>query len=256
MEVFEVILLAIVQAVTEFVPVSSSGHLIAAAEGLEIEKNLGLDVLLHFGTLIAMISYFYKDIIELLKNLSSKNKLLRNIILTTIPAVIFGLLFSDFLEGDARQFGVVIFMLAAVGLLMIFSERLLKSSKQDGESITPSKAWQIGLAQSIALIPGTSRSGITMLAAKQSGMNNREAARYAFLVGVPVIFGATVRVLFDADTQDYIADYPFNTMLGVLIAATLGYLVLRVLIEYVSHNGLVVFGYYRLALAAVLFIMW
>ena len=255
MEMFEVIILAIIQAVTEFVPVSSSGHLIAASDGLNIESTLGLDVMLHFGTLVALVVYFWSDLIELLTKARSNYKLIRNIILTTIPAAFFGALFNDMLEDDARKIEIVIFMLVSVGLIMIFSDRWVKAGKHKAEKLNSSQAWMIGLGQSLALIPGTSRSGITMLASRKAGLSNKQAARYSFLVGIPIIFGATVKVIFEPETQDYIADYPLNTFVGVMVAATVGLLVLPRLIAYLSTKGLVVFGWYRLALAGVLFII-
>ena len=253
-----IIILAIIQALTEFIPVSSSGHLIAAEELTALESSLALDVSLHFGTLLALLVYFAPRISSILKDLKGNKPLIINLILTSIPAAVLGFFLRDVFENDTRTLGVVIVMMATVGFIMLFSETAFKVDKKIKkiEQISPRNAYIIGLGQALALIPGTSRSGITMLTGKQVGLSNKLAAEYAFLAGVPVIAGATLNVLLDSDTNAVLQDDPARVIVGVLVAAIVGLFALRFLIQYLSDKGLRVFGWYRLALAAVLFIIW
>ena len=253
-----VIILAIIQALTEFIPVSSSGHLIAAEELTSLTSSLALDVALHFGTLLALLVYFGPRIKSILTDLKGNQGLLINLVLTSIPAAALGFFLEDVFAEDARALGVVIVMMATVGFIMLFSETAFKVNKRIKkiEQIKPSSAFIIGLGQALALIPGTSRSGITMLAGKQTGLSNKLAAEYAFLAGIPVIAGATLKVFVDPDTNAVLQDEPLRVLVGVVVAAVVGLFALRFLIQYLSEKGLRVFGWYRLALAAVLFVIW
>lgn len=252
-----VIILAIIQAITEFLPVSSSGHLLAVQEVTNVEGSLVLDVALHFGTLLALIVYFWPRLSQLIIHpLKGDNpSVIRNLILTSIPAALAGFLFADFFEEDARALGVVIVMLATVGLIMIYADTLFakKGSRSKVESILPQEAWLIGLGQALALIPGTSRSGVTMLSARALGMSNKLAAEYAFLAGIPIIAGASLKVLLENKTA--VADEIGTITVGVLVSAIVGYAVLNFLIKFVAERGLALFGWYRLALASLLFII-
>jgi undecaprenyl-diphosphatase len=258
MNLIEVIILALTQAVTEFVPVSSSGHLIAIQETGGFEGSLGLDVMLHFGTLLALVVYFWSDLVNIIKNLFSQgsNNLLIRLVISTIPAIVIGFIFEDVFTDDVRNIGVVTLMLFVVGLIMIVSDRVFSASKMHESEMTKTEALFIGFGQALALIPGTSRSGITMIAARSQGFSNKASAHYAFLMGIPVIFGATVRVLTKSETQSYISDNMLNTFIGVAISAIVGWFVLRLLLPFVAKRGLAIFGWYRLALASLLFIIW
>ena len=253
----EVVILAIIQALTEFVPVSSSGHLLAASELTSLESSLALDVALHFGTLLAIALFFFKRIYAMCKQPQAHKGLIVNIILTSVPAALFGFFFGDFIEDDARNLWVVICMLVIVGLLMIVGDQFFgRTDKQHTDAITRKDALIIGFAQALALIPGTSRSGITMLVGRSRGMNNAMAAEYAFLAGIPVIAGATLKIALENDTQQVLQNQLPETLVGVAVAFSVGWVALKVLISYLSHKGLAVFGYYRLVLAALLFIIW
>jgi undecaprenyl-diphosphatase len=253
-----IIILAIIQALTEFIPVSSSGHLLLAERLTSLTSSLAVDVALHFGTLLALLVYFFPRLKAMLFEMQKNKDLIRNLIITSIPAVIVGLLFEDFFSGDARQLGVVIIMLALVGSIMVVSESIFSvdSHLKSVNSISKAQALVIGVGQSLSLIPGTSRSGITMLAAKSRGLSNKLAAEYSFLAGIPIIFGATLKVVLDPDTQQVIQNDLGNVIVGVLVAFGVGLAVLNFLIGYVGRRGLALFGWYRLALASILFIIW
>lgn len=254
-----IIILAIIQALTEFIPVSSSGHLLVAEELTSLSSSLSLDVALHFGTLLALLVYFAPRLRDIIGDLKASKKLIVNLILTSVPAAVIGFFFEDIFMQDARTLGVVIVMMATVGFMMLFSESpVFKVNKRIKkiEQIKPVNAYAIGLGQALALIPGTSRSGITMLAAKKTGLGNKLAAEYSFLAGIPVIAGASLKVFLDPDMNSVLFDDFWKVLVGVLVAFIVGLFALRFLIRYLSSNGLRAFGWYRLALAVVLFIIW
>ncbi len=253
-----IIILAIIQALTEFIPVSSSGHLIIAEKLTPLTSSLELDVALHFGTLLALLVYFFPRLKDLVLHWKKNQRLIINLIITSIPAAAMGFLFDDIFKEDARSLGVVIIMMATVGFIMLFSETAFKVNTRirSIDKLRHAHAFFIGLGQALALIPGTSRSGITMLAAKQVGLSNKLAAEYAFLAGIPVIAGASLKVFIDPETGDALRAEPVKVIVGVAVACIVGLFALRFLIKYLADNGLRVFGWYRLALAAILFVIW
>ena len=190
------------------------------------------------------------------KNLKHKKEsnLIINLAISTVPAVIVGYVFSDFIEDDVRRLGIVAFMLALVGILFIISDSYLKG-KDSIHKVTRRSALIIGLGQVLALIPGTSRSGITILSAKARGLSSQAAAEYAFLMGIPVIFGATLAVLADSEARDYLSSNLGETIVGVFVAAAVGFLAIDFMLKYLKNHGLAVFGYYRIGLSLVLLLI-
>ncbi len=257
MTIIETIILALIQAFTEFIPVSSSGHLLAAETVFSLGSSLALDVILHAGTLIALVVYFRATIIDLVRQITKGDvsSVATNIVISTIPAALAGFLLGDVIETEARVLWVVIVMLVTVGVVMIYSDRLFKQTNRTLDDMTTRQAAMIGLGQAVALIPGTSRSGITMLSAKAQGLSNKRAAEYSFLIGIPIIFGATVKVLLESETRTYVSDNVLSVAAGVVVAAVVGYVVLSYLLQFVAKHGLRFFGWYRLGLALILFII-
>lgn len=255
MALFSLIVLAIVQGITEFLPISSSGHLIIVDEISTINSNLAIDVMLHMGTLLAILIYYREQVVGMAEKAIKleESKLLKNIVISSIPAVAAVLLLGDALESDARTIGVVMFMLFAIGLIMLFEKRILpKNATKKLEDLTPKDALGIGFAQSIALIPGSSRSGTSIIGGRLAGLSNRDAADYAFLIGIPVIFGAGVKILFDSSTQSLIRDYPLDLLLGVVVTAIVGLAAIHLVLGIIKKYGLKWFGAYRIALALIL----
>ncbi len=264
MILIEILILAVTQALTEFLPVSSSGHLLALDEVAGIDSSLAIDVMLHVGTLLALVIYFWPKLFEIAKNVLSGRdyKLFTLLVISTIPAAVVGFLFNDFFSEDVRHVEVVIVMLVLVGLLFIASDRLFppKFPQKKGKEIKLSQiskktALIVGVAQAAALIPGTSRSGITILAGRSQGLDNRNAAEYSFLIGVPVIFGASVQTLLDDEARAAVTDDLALTVVGILTAAIVGLGVVHWLLKYLKSHGLAIFGYYRIALALVLLLL-
>jgi len=257
MQILEVIILAIVQALTEFLPVSSSGHLILTQELFDIQSSIGVDVMLHFGTFIALAVYFWTDLIKIAHDILTKHssRLGLLLIVATLPAVIIGGLFSGMIEESLRSTSIVVTMLFIVGVCMILEKRLKTNKKLDLEKLSYKQVMFIGVAQVLAFVPGTSRSGITMLAGRSCGLNINQAARFSFLMGIPVIFGATLSVLARTESRNYIQDNLLATVVGVIVSAVLGWFAIAILLKVVRKWGLAPFGWYRVVLSLMLVIL-
>jgi undecaprenyl-diphosphatase len=254
----QVVVLAIVQGLTEFLPISSSGHLVLvpAAFGWA-DQGLAFDVAVHFGSLAAVLVFFRRDIGALLRGgmrllaadmTSVESRMAFGIALGTIPAALVGLFLAGWIEQNLRSPDVIVFTLSGYAVLMILADRLGRRNRGIS-SVGIRDALFIGCAQALALVPGTSRSGITITAAMALGFERTDAARFSFLLAVPVILLATgfefVGLL--GTTVDWL-------QLGVaaLISAVVAYLSIDFFMRFVSRIGLLPFALYRLILAAVI----
>lgn len=191
------IIIAIVQGLTEWLPVSSSGHLVLAQRILGFSGDLAFDVALHFGTLMAVFVYFGRDIMDIIEELiklkfkSENSKLGIFIILATIPAGLAGFLFRDIFEQAFSSLWVVAFGFAITGMfLLVVSFANVKKAKLDSK-----KALTVGLAQVFSILPGISRSGTTIGTGILSGLDEKSAIKFSFLMSIPIIFGANVLVI-------------------------------------------------------------
>ena len=251
----EAIILGIIQGLTEFLPVSSSAHLILFPwffkwEG--IVNTLSFDVALHFGTLMALLVYFRKDWIELLKGIPRKDGMIWKIALGSIPAAVVGLSFRDLIAHNRSPL-LIAFTLCLVSVFMIFSEKNYAKTERAGmESIGFASAFFIGIAQAFALIPGVSRSGITIVAGLTKGLRRADAARFSFLLGTPVVAGASLleaRGLMAADGLEIDV-----LITGIVIAAISGYAAIKYLIIFLEKFSLRPFAYYRFLIAFVIIV--
>lgn len=242
MELFHALLLGLVQGITEWLPVSSSAHLIIARELLGITASPAFDVALHAGTLLAVTIVFWKDFLEMasaalrldFKSHAGKTALL--IVLATIPAAVAGVLFNDFFESLFSN-------LAAVGTALVFTAILLYSaSKTDGKiDVGKKQAAVIGFAQVAAIAPGISRSGATISAAMLAGVEKSKAAAFSFMLSVPITLGAA---LFEIRKASLLELDPTATILGIAVAALFGYASIRLLLKLVKESKLQWFAYY------------
>ena len=254
MSIIEAIILGLIQGMTEFIPVSSSGHLLLAGEALQTGDNLLFDVLLHVGTLAAIIVYFRRDLWQLLKNVASdtpSGKLARLILLATLPAAVIGFLFSDFIDEQLRSPLVVAASLAIVGFLMLIADQLTPRSKDI--PYTRRNTMQVGLAQALALIPGVSRSGITITTGLFSGFSRRQAARFSFLLAVPIIAGSAFGVVLSGGEGNSVGYGAIAV--AVLVSFASGLLAIRILLGVIEKHGLKYFAYYRFGLALVVILL-
>jgi undecaprenyl-diphosphatase len=260
MLILQIVVLALIQGITEFLPISSSGHLllVPALTGWP-DQGLLTDVMVHMGSFLAVVVYFWRDCVNLTMGLidlvrgkiTGWGKLALLILLGTIPAVLFGLFLDKigFMEMVRQMPEVVAWNAILFGLLLYLCDRYGLSNRRMSD-MTWMPALIIGVAQAIAIIPGTSRSGITMTAARALGFERPEAARFAFLLGIPAIAGAGILKLGDAVASGE------SITFGMLLTAALTFFValgtITVLMKLVRHMSFLPFAVYRVILGVVL----
>lgn len=281
-EFFKAIFLGAVQGVTEFLPISSTGHLIIAEHILGISQEtygLTFDAALHIGSLIAVFWYFKEDWKKLLRSFISvildliqdpkvilklgslihgNDKICLLLILGTIPAVFIGLLFENAVETAFRSPTLVAFALIIFSFVLLFVERVGRKYKKM-ETLTFVDSLVVGFAQSIALIPGVSRSGITMASGMWRGLTREEAARFAFLLSAPIIAGAGGKKLIDTITVLFHGQMPIGQfgffITGMVSAAIVGYLTIKYFLKYISNHSLYPFIIYRIVIGIVILLV-
>ncbi len=256
----QIIVLAIVQGITEFLPISSSGHLalIPALTGWPDQGQV-TDVMVHVGSLFAVIVYFWRDVLKLISGgldllrlrMNDNSRMALYILVATIPAVVFGLYLKKSGLGDSlRSVEVIAWNAIIFGILMYVADYIGKQTKVM-EDMKMSPAVTMGFAQALALIPGTSRSGITMTAARFMGFSRPEAARFSFLLGIPAIAGAGAFVTLDA------IESGIEISNGAIMAAVLTFFAalaaIAFLMAFVRRSSFLVFTIYRIALGLLLF---
>lgn len=259
----QALLLGVVQGLTEFLPVSSSAHLILARAffGFDGDKfGLAFDVACHIGTLIAVLIYFRRDLARMVRALprlfdqqDPDARLIWLIAVGTVPAVVAGLLFKHRIEDHLRTPQVAAAMLALGGAMFFVAERVGAKTRVEG-SLTMGEALLIGCAQAAALVPGVSRSGATITVALLIGLRRAEAARFIFLLAIPAILGAAASEgpkLLKAGLGDAASLF----LIGIVSSAIVGYIAVTYFIRYLASHSLDLFGWYRLALAATV-VVW
>ena len=261
METIQAILLAIIQGLTEFLPISSSAHLILLTEisGWE-DQGQTFDVALHFGTLLAVIFYFRREINEMLdfSHFKTMNTLIKSplgvITIATIPIVIIGGLFNQFIEANLRTSEVIAIATIVFGVLLYLSD--LKGKQADSDlKVTLGLGFLIGLAQVFALIPGTSRSGITITAALLLGFSRTEAARFSFLLAIPVIIAANILGVFEVIQAEHLVFNYLDLFLGVSISFLVAYLTIGWFLSLIERIGMLPFVVYRVTLGTLLLLL-
>lgn len=256
MTFIETIILGAVQGLTEFIPVSSSGHLVLLQNLMAGASDHSFLEFINIGTTLALIVFFRRKIVEIIRDVVvNKNiVLLRNILITSIPAGIVGYIASDFIATHPL-FGSVVTVaitLFVVGVLMIVLERLPKASQvKHFEDLSPLRAFFIGLAQMVALIPGVSRSGSTIVAGRLLGMSAADAAEYSFLASLPIMLAVTAKLFVKQSDQHYFVEHLPMLIVGNIFAFIAGMLAIGFLLNYLAKHDLKVFGYYRVVLALV-----
>lgn len=259
MNIFEAILLGFIQGATEFIPVSSSGHLEIARQIFNFSpENFHLFLeFINLGTLLALLFYFRKRIWKILCNVFRERnyKLAINIVITCIPAGLAGLILGDLIENN--DFFGSIFTVAAtmdiVGLIMIFIDKLPHLSKLENENhLTPARALIIGVLQTFALIPGTSRSGTTIIAGRLVGLDSESAAEYSFLASIPIMCAVCLRLFLSDTGRTYFVNNLGPLLLSNLVALIIGWLALTFVLSYLKKpKSLQTFGKYRITVACL-----
>ncbi|RUO29525.1 undecaprenyl-diphosphate phosphatase [Aliidiomarina sanyensis] len=252
--------LAIVQGLTEFLPISSQAHLVLAGQWLgEVYQGLDFDVILHAGSLVAVITYFRKEIFTMIRDWmgavsggekTKDSKLAWWVIIGTIPAGVLGLIFKDAAEGLLRSEVIMGVALIVFGLLLGLADWKGRGDR-DEYSLTLKDVLIIGFAQAIALIPGTSRSGITMTAALFLGMSREAAARFSFLLSIPIIAAASL--LSAVTLLRNGTEMPWDILLlGFVVSAVSTYACIHYFLAFIKRIGMQPFVIYRLALGGLL----
>ena len=274
MSLIEAIILGIVQGITEFLPISSTGHLTLAGKfmGLISEENpehwTSFIAVIQLGTMLSIFVYFWKDLLNILteflqNNLqnrvkyseqSTNSKLGWMIILGTIPIVVIGLLFKDLIEGAlTKNLYVISGSLIVLAIILAIAEKTAKF-KKNIENVTILDSVLIGLAQAVALIPGSSRSGTTITGGLFLGLKRDVAARFSFLLSVPAILASGMLQL--VESLKYINyDLTVNLIVATIVSAVSGYLAIDFLLKFLKKNTTFVFIYYRIALGVLILVL-
>lgn len=275
MNILQAIILGLIQGLTEFLPISSSGHLILGQAVLGIKDMVamkGFDIAVHFGTLLAIFVYFRKDFAELIiaagkgaaaivhrKKLPESEQahflMIKILIVGTIPAVVVGLIFGDMIDEHLLNPWSVTVMLAAVAVVFLIAERYYKKH-QIHKEIGWKEGIGIGLAQALALIPGVSRSGATITTGLFLGVERSKAARFSFILGSVAMVAATAYALVKVAKGEYSLPAIDILIAGIATSFASGWLAISFLINYLKKHTLALFAWYRLALVAVFWVWW
>lgn len=260
MTIYEIIILAIIQGITEFLPISSSAHLLLPAELLGWRsQGLAFDVAVHVGSLLAVLIYLRREISDMTidffrfgftKQQTENSRLAWWVIVGTLPIILIGFLLKDWIELNARTALVMAVTTIGFGLLLWYADATAKLTNKMTQ-MRIGQAVIIGIAQILALIPGTSRSGITMTASLMLGFDRESAARFSFLLSIPAILGAgllsTLDLLQEADAVDWTA-----LLYGAAFSFVSAYLCIYLFLNWISRIGMLPFVIYRLILGAIL----
>ncbi|HEV2352288.1 MAG TPA: undecaprenyl-diphosphate phosphatase [Terriglobia bacterium] len=262
MPLYQAVVLAVVQGLTEFLPVSSTAHLILFPMLLHWEDpGLTFDVALHAGTLVAVLLYFWKMWLELLASavgrgnsgaatMIENRRLFWFLVAGTIPGGIAGYLLERAAEDEFRTPLVIGLAMILVAVLMWLGERIT-STKSHLQNVSFIDAMVVGVAQAFAVIPGVSRSGVTMTAGLFRGLNRETTARFSFLLSTPLIAGAVMKKGLEIRHEGIPLDMRMPFIVGVIVSGLVGYLVIGVLIRYLEVRTFKIFVVYRLALGVL-----
>ena len=264
MDLLQSIILGAIQGITEFFPVSSTAHLVLLPWFFSwTDQGLPFNVALHMGSLIAIIYYFWRDWILIIKEFLQSvlkgsfegrpnGKTGLYLVIATVPGALAGLLFEEYAAGLLRHPLSIAFSLSFFGVILYFSDRVSKKNKTVGE-MNIVDCIIIGLSQALAIIPGVSRAGITITGAMFRNLNREEAAKFSFLLGAPLIAGAGV---FEARHLEYSAVMSVPFIAGVFASAVFAFLAIKYLLRFVRKSSYTVFVIYRLGLAVLIVFLY
>ncbi|GAB4360241.1 MAG: undecaprenyl-diphosphatase UppP [Bryobacter sp.] len=257
MPITQAVVLAIVQGFTEFLPISSSAHLFLVPWLLGWpDQGLDFDIALHIGTLIAVLIYFFRDWLQVTghalgqkwgnnEELAQAPKLFWYLVVASLPAGVVGLLLKDWIETQLRSPFVMGTTLIVVGVLLYCGERVGSRSRHIGQT-TLADSFLIGCSQALALIPGTSRSGITITTGLLRGMTRGAAARFSFLLSTPIIAASGMKSVYDLSKQGLSAEMLTPFLVGIVVSAITGLAVITFFLNYLKKRSLNLFVAYRI----------
>lgn len=263
-EWYQAVVLALMQGLTEFLPISSSAHLVIPSLLLGWpDQGLAFDVAVHVGTLTAVLLYYRQDLTLMAGNwlrsvsggpASEESRLVWYLALATVPAGLVGLAGGDFIESNLRNLPVIATTTLVFGILLGVADKCAPREGQ-GKAVNLAVAMMIGLAQGLAPVPGVSRSGVTITAALLLGMDRQSAARFSFLLSIPIIASAGALKAWELTSSAPAVDW-WTLGLGALLSGITAYLCIALFLRLLDRVGLMPFVYYRIVLAAVLFLLW
>lgn len=266
MDIIEILILGFIQGIAEFLPISSSAHLIifrdifGIGSGISANMELTFDIALHFGTLLAIAVFFFSDFIQMIKKGFTKGvkdddgKILWYLVAATIPAAIAGVLFEEPIENIIRSNYVVIALaLAIMGIIIYLADKYSKETKNI-KKMSLKDAILIGCSQVFALIPGFSRSGTTIAAGRVLGLERESAAKFSFFLSAPVVLGAVCLQLLKGSALSVITANLGTFILGILVSFITGLICIKYLLKYLQKHNFKIFMVYRVVLAAVVLI--
>jgi len=255
MELYQAIILGIVQGLTELLPVSSSAHLNLIPQIFNWNIPESFDVALHFGTLLAIGLFFFKDWIELLKagyrkvvkkEDSQEAKMLLYIIIATIPGGIIGFILDKYFEDILSKPIIIAVALIIMGIILYIVDKYSKS-EHEYKNLTLKQTFLIGLSQALAFIPGVSRSGVTMTTGRLLGIKREAAAKFSFMLSAPIVLGASIYKFLDFE-------FSIEAIMGILVSFLVGIVVIKFLLEYLKTKSFKVFAIYRIIVGIVVII--
>ena len=254
MSIFESIILAIIEGVTEFLPVSSTGHMIIGSSLMGIAQDpftKMFTVAIQFGAILSVVVLYWRRFFQ-------SFEFYFKILLAFIPAVVFGLLFKDQVEALLERVDVVAYMLVAGGIFFLFLDKIFKTENVDDQEVTYPKAFRIGFFQVIAMIPGVSRSAATIIGGLSQNLNKKTAAEFSFFLAVPTMFAATVFSMytFFKDGGTFGSNEIQALIIGNIVAFIVAMAAIKSFISFLTKHGFKVFGYYRIVLGTIILILY
>lgn len=284
MDIFQAIIIAIVEGLTEFLPVSSTGHMIIAQHILGVKPDAfvkAFTVIIQFGAILSVVCLYYKRFFVMkpikvvdkqaveglsgmsrctvyLKRFLDKYDFYWKLLVAFIPAAVLGLIFSDKIDELLESVNVVAVMLILGGILMLFVDSWFGKKDKD-VTLSEQKAFKIGLYQSIAMIPGVSRSMATIVGGMQQGLTRKTAAEFSFFLAVPTMFAATayklLKLIIDPEASEVLMNNLDVLIIGNIVAFIVAILAIKFFINYVTRYGFRAFGYYRIIVGTVIIVM-
>ena len=269
MDIFQSIIIAIVEGLTEFLPVSSTGHMIIAEEALGVEHNDFVNafaVIIQFGAILSVVWLYWKRFFHLnevpagatgLKAFLIRYDFYWKLLVAFMPAAVIGFLLGDFIDSLLENVTVVAVMLVIGGVLMLFVDKWF--NRPDTAPLTEKRALTIGFYQCIAMIPGVSRSMATIVGGMQQGLSRKDAAEFSFFLAVPTMFAATayklLKLVIEPESLKLLSDNIGVLLIGNVVAFIVALLAIKLFISYVTKYGFKAFGYYRIIVGAAIIIM-
>lgn len=271
MDIFQSIIIAIVEGLTEFLPVSSTGHMIIAQNLLGVESTdyvKAFTFIIQFGAILSVVWLYWKRFFKLnttpvpegvspLKRFLHKYDFYWKLFIAFIPAAVLGLIFSDAIDEMLEKVWVVALMLVLGGIFMLFCDKIFNKGSED-TPMTQKRAFMVGLFQCISMIPGVSRSMATIVGGMSQKMTRKAAAEFSFFLAVPTMLGATVYKVYKlikVGGIEIITDNLATLIIGNVVAFIVAVLAIKFFIEFVSKHGFMAFGWYRIIVGAAILIM-